>query len=85
MLRFAYDYDCESTLACELLQPATLLTLEALQKRFLSTNTAPDIPPRQPAADSYDHLLSGQWLNASPPETNAAINTPVIQEATTHV
>lgn len=87
VLRFAYDYDCESVLAAELLQPETLPTLEALQKRFIRSKSAPDIPPRQPAVESYDHLLSGQWV-----ETTVAVVTDTTapptqqtQEANAHV
>lgn len=85
VLRFAYDYDCESALATELLQPATLITLEALQKRFLSTKATPNIPPRQPAAESYDHLLSGEWVKSPSPETAGEISTPTTPEGAAHV
>lgn len=62
VLRFAYDYDCESKLAADLLRKPTLPTLEQLQKRFVKPKPAPDIPARQPSADSYDSLLQGQWM-----------------------
>jgi transposase InsO family protein len=64
VLRFAYDYDCESLLAMELLQEArhaALPDLKALQARYLQSTTPPDIPTRQHAIDEYDQLLSGQW------------------------
>lgn len=64
VLRFAYDYDCESLLAMELLQEArhtALPDLKALQARYLQSTTPPDIPIRQHAIDEYDQLLNGQW------------------------
>ncbi len=73
VLRFAYDYDCEGALAAELLQKTTLPTLEKLQKQFVTSKPAPDIPARQPRADSYDDLLKGKWKptgNNSSPTSN---------------
>jgi len=64
VLRFAYDYDCESLLGMELLQEArhtALPDLKALQARYLQSTTPPDIPIRQHAIDEYDQLLNGQW------------------------
>ena len=64
VLRFAYDYDCESLLVTELLQEArhaALPDLKALQARYLQNTTPPNIPIRQHAIDEYDQLLSGQW------------------------
>ncbi len=63
VLRFAYDYDCESQLVAELLQQNPLPELKALQKRFIRHHvTQPDIPPRQHTIDAYDQLLSGNWV-----------------------
>jgi len=64
VLRLAYDYDCESLLAAELLQEArhgALPDLKTLQARYLQNTTPPDIPTRQHAIDEYDQLLSGRW------------------------
>ncbi|MCZ6488715.1 MAG: IS21 family transposase, partial [Gammaproteobacteria bacterium] len=64
VLRFSYDYDCESLLAAELLQEArhrTLPDLKTLQARYLQNTPPPSIPVRQHAIDDYDQLLSGQW------------------------
>ncbi len=62
VLRFAYDYDCESQLAAELLQQNPLPELQTLQKRFLRQHAPqPDIPIKQHTADTYDQLLSGNW------------------------
>jgi len=64
VLRFAYDYDCESLLGMELLQEArhtALPDLKALQARYLQSTAPPDIPTRQHAIDEYDQLLSGRW------------------------
>jgi transposase InsO family protein len=64
VLRFAYDYDCESLLAAELLQEAkheALPDLKTLQARYLQNTTPPDIPIRQHSIDEYDQLLSGAW------------------------
>ena len=64
VLRFAYDYDCESLLGMELLQEArrtALPDLKTLQCRYLQHTPPPDIPIRQHRIDAYDQLLSGQW------------------------
>ena len=64
VLRFAYDYDCESLLAMELLQEArhtALPDLKTLQARYLQNTTPPEIPIRQHTIDEYDQLLNGQW------------------------
>ncbi len=64
VLRFAYDYDCESLLATELLEEArhtALPDLKTVQARYLQSATPPDIPIRQHAIDEYDELLNGQW------------------------
>lgn len=56
VLRFAYDYDCESQLAAELLQQNPLPELQTLQKRFLRHYAPqPDIPTKQHTADTYDY------------------------------
>jgi len=62
VLRFAYDDDCESHLAAELLQQTPLPELTVLQKRFLQVSTPPVIPLRQHTVDEYDQLLGGQWV-----------------------
>ena len=63
VLRFAYDHDCETELATELLQQNPLPELKVLQKRFIRHHaTQPDIPPRQHTIDAYDQLLSGNWM-----------------------
>ena len=64
VLRFAYDYDCESLLGTELLEEArqtALPDLKTVQARYLQNTTPPNIPIRQHAIDEYDQLLSGQW------------------------
>jgi len=64
VLRFAYDYDCESLLGMELLQEArhtALPDLKTLQARYLQHAPPPDIPIRQHTIDEYDQLLIGQW------------------------
>jgi len=62
VLRFAYDYDCESPLATELLQKESLPALKQLQKRFLQTSQQPEIPIRQHEVNDYDQLLEGGWV-----------------------
>ncbi len=62
VLRFAYDYDCESQLAAELLQKETLPELKRLQKRFLQTSHQPEISTRQHEVNDYDQLLEGSWI-----------------------
>jgi len=61
VLRFAYDYDCESQLTTELLQQTPLPEHGALQKRILQCNEQPIIPPRQHDVVDYDQLLHGGW------------------------
>ena len=64
VLRFAYDYDCESELGCGLLEEARskqLPDLKALQSRYLKHGTPPAIPVRQHPIEGYDALLKGQW------------------------
>ena len=63
VLRIAYDYDCESTLASELIQSpvGNLLELQQVQKRYIPTARAPDIPVRQHQAADYDSLLNTGW------------------------
>lgn len=63
VLRLAYDYDCESPLAAELLQQAPLPELNVLQTRFLPHRTPPNTPSRQHAVDAYDQLLNGSWTS----------------------
>ena len=65
VLRFAYDYDCESTLAAELMQQAeqgALPDLKSIQAKYLQHATPPPIPVRQHRAADYDQLLTGQWV-----------------------
>jgi len=62
VLRIACDYDCEATLAEELLaDKGQLPDLKSLQKRYLKQSKVPDIPIRQHAVTDYDQLLTGQW------------------------
>ena len=64
VLRFAYDYDCEGSLAYELLLQAEkgpLPDLKALQARYLKHSKPPAIPVRQHCIADYDQLLTGQW------------------------
>ncbi len=65
VLRFAYDYDCEGTLAGELLREAeqgALPDLKSLQSRYLVHTSPPPIALRQHQAVDYDKLLTGQWM-----------------------
>lgn len=65
VLRFAYDYDCESALATELMRQAeqgALPDLTSLQARYLQHSTPPPIPLRQHPVADYDQLLTGQWM-----------------------
>lgn len=63
VLRLAYDYDCESQLAAELLQVDHLPELAALQKRFLRHRTPqPAMVSKQHDVGTYDHLLTGNWM-----------------------
>ena len=64
VLRFAYDYDCEGTLAAELLVQAeqgTLPDLKSVQAKYCRHTTPPLIPLRQHSVSDYDQLLTGQW------------------------
>ena len=65
VLRIAYEYDCESSMADELLEQARnddqLPTLKQLQQRYLKNIKKPDIPVRQHATSDYDELLDGDW------------------------
>ncbi len=66
VLRFAYDYDCESTLAVQLLRDAEqggLPDLKSIQGRYLQPTTRPSIPLRQHHVADYDQLLTGQWMD----------------------
>jgi len=66
VLRIAFEYDCESMLADELLEQARtnkLPELKQLQERYLSEINKPDIPVRQHDTAGYDELLSGGWAN----------------------
>ena len=65
VLRFAYDYDCESALASELMRQAeqgVLPDLTSLQARYLQHSAPPPIPLRQHQVADYDQLLTGQWM-----------------------
>jgi transposase InsO family protein len=64
VLRFAADYDCEGSLADELMQQAgqgQLPGLKSLQARYLQHIEPPPIPVRQHQIADYDQLLTGQW------------------------
>jgi transposase InsO family protein len=63
VLRIAADYDCESSLAGELLlsEQGQLPDLKALQSRYLQHTEPPPIPLRQHQISDYDQLLTGQW------------------------
>jgi len=66
VLRIAFEYDCESMLAVELLEQARtdkLPELKQLQERYLNKIKQPDIPIRQHDTADYDELLSGGWKN----------------------
>ena len=62
-LRFAYDYDCESALAADLLQENQLPNLKTLQKRFIFNPQTPDIATQQHDVNDYDQLLKGKWVS----------------------
>ena len=64
VLRLAYDYDCESQLAAELLKKDPLPGLKELQKRFLPGRKRPDIPAKQHTIEEYDMLLNGNWASS---------------------
>jgi transposase InsO family protein len=64
VLRIAADYDCEGSLAYELLpqtEPALLPDLKTLQAKYLRHTKPPAIPVRQHKIADYDRLLTGQW------------------------
>jgi len=64
VLRFAADYDCEDSLASELLMQAEqgqLPDLKSLQARYCQHTEPPLIPVRQHQIADYDQLLTGQW------------------------
>ncbi len=66
VLRIAADYDCESSLACELTlqsEKGPLPDLKSLQARYLQHTEPPPIPLRQHQIAGYDQLLTGQWKN----------------------
>ena len=66
VLRAAYDYDCESLLAAELILQAeqgALPDLKSVQAKYLQHRTPPPIPVRQHQAADYDQLLTGQWMS----------------------
>lgn len=67
VLRIAYEYDCEGSLAFELLELVRkgkqLPTLKQLQQRYLKDVEKPDIPVRQHETSDYDELLDGEWAN----------------------
>ena len=65
VLRFAADYDCEGSLAYELMQQAEqgqLPDLTSLQAKYCQHATPPAIPLRQHQVTDYDQLLTGQWI-----------------------
>lgn len=64
VLRIAYDYDCQSTLATELTLQAeqgALPDLRSVQEKYLQHSPPPQIPVRQHLVADYDQLLTGQW------------------------
>lgn len=61
VLRVAADYDCEGSLAGELMQKSQLPDLKSLQARYLQHKKLPPIPLRQHPIADYDQLLTGQW------------------------
>lgn len=66
VLRFAADYDCEGSLASELLaraQKDRLPDLKTVQAKYVIKATPPAIPIRQHAVADYDALLSGNWTS----------------------
>ncbi len=69
VLRFAYDYDCQSELGGKLIVQAelgTLPDLKSLQASYLQHTTTPVIPLRQHSINDYDLLLSGHWMDQEP-------------------
>ncbi len=70
VLRIAADYDCESSLACELTlqsEQGLLPDLKSLQARYLLHTEPPPIPLRQHQIADYDQLLTGQWQSQEVP------------------
>ncbi len=66
VLRLAYDYDCESTFAAELMGEAEqgkLPNLKTLPGRYLKHTTPPVMKQRQHEISDYDQLLTGQWMD----------------------
>ena len=66
VLRAAYDYDCESLLAAELILQAeqgALPDLKSVQAKYLQHRSPPPIPVRQHRVADYDQLLTGQWMS----------------------
>jgi hypothetical protein len=65
VLRIAHEYDCEGSIAFELLEQVhikqQLPTLKQLQQRYLDGIKKPDIPVRQHDTSDYDELLDGEW------------------------
>ena len=64
VLRFAADYDCEGSLAFELMQEAEegqLPELKSVQAKYCQHTPPPLIPLRQHQVADYDALLTGQW------------------------
>jgi len=64
VLRIAADYDCEGSLAFELIpqtQGGQLPDLKSLQAKYLRHTKPPAIPVRQHQIADYDRLLTGQW------------------------
>ncbi len=65
VLRFAYDYDCQGTLATELrlqAEQGALPDLQSVQAKYLQHSSPPPIPLRQHLVADYDQLLTGQWM-----------------------
>jgi len=66
VLRIAADYDCEGSLACDLMpqtDQAQLPDLKTLQTKYLRHCEPPAIPLRQHQIADYDQLLTGQWTD----------------------
>ncbi len=64
VLRLAADYDCETSLASELIlqsEYGSLPSLKSIQTRYLQHTEPPAIPVRQHPVADYDQLLTGQW------------------------
>lgn len=66
VLRLAYDYDCQSLLATQLMLQAAqggLPDLQSIQEKYLHHKSPPPIPLRQHQVADYDQLLTGQWTD----------------------